>query len=166
MRDVYIALGSNLGERARNLAAAREAMAHDTVEIAAASSVYETAPWGPKPQGPYLNQVVRGTTQLAPGDLLARLLEIERALGRKRDGVERNGPRIIDLDILFYEGVPTDEPDLQIPHPRMLERAFVLVPLAEIAPELEVHGVRIADALAQLDRSGVTLYRPHGEEPG
>jgi 2-amino-4-hydroxy-6-hydroxymethyldihydropteridine diphosphokinase len=107
-----------------------------------------------------------GRRNSRPGDLLARLLEIERALGRKRDGVERNGPRIIDLDILFYEGVTTDEPDLQIPHPRMLERAFVLVPLAEIAPELMVGGVRIADALARLDRSGVKLFRPHGEEPG
>lgn len=166
MRDVYIALGSNLGDRARNLSAARKAMARGAVEIAATSSVYETAPWGPKPQGPYLNQVVRGKTQLAPAELLARLLEIERELGRERDGVERYGPRSIDLDILFYEGVMIDEPDLQIPHPRMLERAFVLVPLAEIAPELVVGGVRIAEALGGLDRSGVKLYRPHGEEPG
>jgi 2-amino-4-hydroxy-6-hydroxymethyldihydropteridine diphosphokinase len=166
MAEVYIALGSNLGDRARNLAAAREAMARGTVEIAAASSVYETAPWGPKPQGAYLNQVVRGTTHLASAELLARLLDIERALGRERETEERYGPRTIDLDILLYGQLAMQEPTLQIPHPRMLERAFVLVPLAEIAPELEVGGLRIIDALAGLDRSGVALYRPHGEEPG
>jgi 2-amino-4-hydroxy-6-hydroxymethyldihydropteridine diphosphokinase len=158
MADVFIALGSNLGNRAQNLALACEALARNEIEIAAASSVYETEPWGPKPQGPYLNQVVRGTTKLAPKVLLSRLLEIERTLGRERDGVERYGPRTIDLDILLYGGETLAEPELQIPHPRMMERAFVLVPLAEIAPDLTVGGVAIEDALARLDRSGVALY--------
>jgi 2-amino-4-hydroxy-6-hydroxymethyldihydropteridine diphosphokinase len=158
MADVFIALGSNLGNRAQNLALACEALARDGIEIADASSVYETEPWGPKPQGPYLNQVVRGTTELAPKVLLSRLLEIERTLGRERDGVERYGPRTIDLDILLYGGETLAEPDLQIPHPRMMERAFVLVPLAEIAPDLTIGGVAIEDALARLDRSGVALY--------
>jgi 2-amino-4-hydroxy-6-hydroxymethyldihydropteridine diphosphokinase len=158
MAEVYIALGSNLGNRAQNLALACEELARETIEIGAASSVYETEPWGPKPQGPYLNQVVRGTTELAPKALLARLLEIERTLGRERDGVERYGPRTIDLDILLYGGETLAEPDLQIPHPRMMERAFVLVPLAEIAPDLTVGGLALADALARLDRSGVALY--------
>lgn len=166
MAEVYIALGSNLGDRAGNLAAARAALARGAVEIAAASSVYETAPWGPKPQGPYLNQVVRGTTGLAPEALLARLLEIERALGRRRETEERYGPRTLDLDILLYDDLVLREPALQVPHPRMLERAFVLVPLAEIAPELVVGGVRIIDALAGLDRTGVKVFRPHGQEPG
>jgi len=155
MAEVYIALGSNLGDRAHNLAAAREALAEGAVVISAVSSVYETEPWGPKPQGPYLNQVVRATTRLAPKALLARLLEIERSLGRERGGTERYGPRIIDLDILLYDDLLLREPDLQLPHPRMLERAFVLVPLAEIAPDLAVGGVRITDALAQLDGGGV-----------
>ena len=155
MAEVYIALGSNLGDRAHNLAAAREALAEGAVDISAVSSVYETEPWGPKPQGPYLNQVVRATTRLAPKALLARLLEIERALGRERGGTERYGPRIIDLDILLYDDLLLREPDLQLPHPRMLERAFVLVPLAEIAPDLAVGGMRITDALAQLDGGGV-----------
>jgi 2-amino-4-hydroxy-6-hydroxymethyldihydropteridine diphosphokinase len=158
MADVFIALGSNLGNRAKNLALACEALARDGIEIAAASSVYETEPWGPKPQGPYLNRVVRGTTELAPKELLARLLETERTLGRKRDGVERYGPRTIDLDILLYGGETLAEPELQIPHPRMMERAFVLVPLAEIAPDLTDGGVAVEDALARLDRSGVALY--------
>jgi 2-amino-4-hydroxy-6-hydroxymethyldihydropteridine diphosphokinase len=158
MAEVYIALGSNLGERAQNLAAARAALAEGAVEISAVSSVYETEPWGPKPQGRYLNQVVRATAQLAPKALLARLLEMERALGRKRGGTERYGPRKIDLDILLYGDLLLRDPDLQLPHPRMLERAFVLVPLAEIAPDLAVGGVRIADALARLDRGGVKPF--------
>jgi 2-amino-4-hydroxy-6-hydroxymethyldihydropteridine diphosphokinase len=158
MAEVYIALGSNLGNRAQNLALACEALARNEIEITAASSVYETEPWGPKPQGPYLNQVIRGTTKLAPKALLARLLDIERTLGRERDGVERYGPRTIDLDILLFGDEKLAEPDLQIPHPRMMERAFVLVPLAEIAPDLTVGGVAVADALARLDHGGVALY--------
>lgn len=158
MAEVYIALGSNLGDRAQNLAAARGALAQDAVDISASSSVYETEPWGPKPQGRYLNQVVCGTTQLAPRALLARLLKIEQALGRERDGAERYGPRKIDLDILLYDDLVLREPDLRVPHPRMLQRAFVLVPLAEIAPDLSVGGVAIGDALARLDRGSVKLF--------
>ena len=158
MRLDVRALGSNLGDRAQNLAVAREALVQGPVEISASSSIYETEPWGPKPQGPYLNQVVRGTTQLAPSVLLTRLLEIEQSLGRERDGTARYGPRKIDLDILLYGDVVLLEPELQIPHPRMLERAFVLVPLAEIAPDLRVGGTAVKDALSKLDRSGVARY--------
>lgn len=160
MAEVYVALGSNLGDRAHNLAAARDALGRGALIIERASSIYETEPWGAANQGPYLNQAVLGRTQLAPRALLAKLLEIERELGRDRSHAERFGPRVIDLDILLYEGVVLSEPDLQIPHPRMMERAFVLVPLAEIAPELEVGGTRIKDALAKLDRSGVVPFRP------
>lgn len=160
MPEVYIALGSNLGERERNLAAARDALSRSAMEIERASSIYETEPWGPGPQERYLNQVVRGPTRLAPRDLLDRLMDIERGLGRDRTKGERFGPRVIDLDILLYGDVAVDEPDLQIPHPRMMERAFVLVPLTEIAPDMAVGGAPVADALARLDRSGVALYRP------
>ena len=158
MAEAFVALGSNLGDREENLTAARAALADGVLAQIAASSIYETAPWGPVPQGRYLNQVVRGTTKLAPKALLARLLDIERTLGRERDGVERYGPRTIDLDILLFGGEKFAEPDLQIPHPRMMERAFVLVPLAEIAPDLTVGGVAVADALARLDHGGVALY--------
>jgi 2-amino-4-hydroxy-6-hydroxymethyldihydropteridine diphosphokinase len=166
MAEAYIALGSNLGDRERNLASAREALGRDTLKIERTSSVYETEPWGAANQDRYLNQVVRGTTPLAPHDFLAQLLDIERALGRDRTNAERFGPRVIDLDILLYDGITRNEADLQIPHPRMMERAFVLVPLAEIAPELAVGGVPVAEALAKLDRTGVAIFRPHGEEPG
>lgn len=156
MHDVFIALGSNVGGRAANLAAARDALAQALV-LTGSSSIYETDPWGPIKQGRYLNQVVRGTTALTPGTLLAKLHEIERALGRDRAGETRYGPRTIDLDILLYGNVVVDEPDLQIPHPRMMERPFVLVPLSEIAPDLTVRGVQVKEALAQLDRSGVAI---------
>ena len=158
MTEVFIGLGSNLGDREGNLAAARSALSRGVIDIAAESSVYETEPWGPVPQGRYLNQVLRGETTLDPHGLLAALLEIERALGRDRTREQRYGPRTIDLDILRYGDREVREPDLQIPHPRMIERAFVLVPLAEIAPEIIVGGVPIADALARLDRSGVVRY--------
>jgi 2-amino-4-hydroxy-6-hydroxymethyldihydropteridine diphosphokinase len=160
MAEVHVALGSNLGDRERNLAAARDALGRGTLTIERASSIYETEPWGAANQGRYLNQVVRGHTQLTPQALLASVLETERRLGRDRAHAERFGPRVIDLDILLYEGAAVNEPDLQIPHPRMMERAFVLVPLAEIAPDLTVGGERVADALAKLDRSGVVPYRP------
>lgn len=166
MAEAYIALGSNLGEREKNLASAREALARGGVKILRASSIYETEPWGPAPQGRYLNQVVRAETALAPEALLAFLLDTERALGRDRSRGERFGPRVIDLDILLYDERKIETPDLQVPHPRMMERAFVLVPLAEIAPELAVRGVRVADAKAKLDKAGVALFRPPGEEPG
>lgn len=158
MAEVYVALGSNLGDRERNLAGAREALAREALNITRASSIYETEPWGAANQGRYLNQVVRGTTLLSPHDLLTKMLDIERLLGRDRTNAERFGPRVIDLDILLYEGVSLNEPDLQIPHPRMMERAFVLVPLVEIAPALAVGGVKIANALAKLDRSGVKVF--------
>ena len=159
---VFLALGSNLGERERNLVQARETLARGVVTSPIASSIYETEPWGPVTQGRYLNQVVGGETALAPRDLLAKLLEIERMLGRDRAHEERYGPRTLDLDILLYGGREVREPDLQIPHPRMLERAFVLVPLVEIAPDLVVGGVLVAEALARLDRSGVVRYGHSG----
>jgi 2-amino-4-hydroxy-6-hydroxymethyldihydropteridine diphosphokinase len=158
MHEVYLGLGSNLGDRAANLAAAREALARNVLIGIRASSIYETEPWGPVPQGRYLNQAVGGSTDLTPRALLAKLFEIERVLGRNRARERRFGPRTIDLDILLYNDCAVSEPDLKVPHPRLLERAFVLVPLAEIAPDVRVKGIAIGDALARLDRSGVTHY--------
>jgi 2-amino-4-hydroxy-6-hydroxymethyldihydropteridine diphosphokinase len=158
MAKVFVALGSNLGDRASNLARARERLARGVLTDPVASSIYETEPWGPVAQGRYLNQVIGGETALAPRALLSKLFEIERALGRDRSSEERYGPRTIDLDILLYGDRTVREPDLQIPHPRMLERAFVLVPLAEIAADTAIGDVRLTDALARLDRTGVKPY--------
>jgi 2-amino-4-hydroxy-6-hydroxymethyldihydropteridine diphosphokinase len=155
MAEVYVGLGSNLGDRADNLARARAALDAGPLHVTAASSVYETEPWGPVPQGPYLNQVVRGEAKLAPRALLWEFFAIEAAVGRKRDNEVRFGPRVIDLDLLLYDDVTLSEPDLMVPHPRMLERAFVLVPLAELAPDKLIGGVSVRDALARVGRGGV-----------
>jgi 2-amino-4-hydroxy-6-hydroxymethyldihydropteridine diphosphokinase len=130
MAEVFIALGSNLGDRAGNLARARSALAAE-VTIRAQSSVRETRPQYVTDQPPFLNMVLRGTTDLAPGALLDFLKKIERNLGRKP--TRRFGPRLIDLDILYYEDKIVNEADLVLPHPRIAERDFVLLPLAEIA---------------------------------
>ena len=160
MARVFVALGSNLGDRERNLSRAREALSQGVVAAGASSSIYETEPWGPVAQGRYLNQVVGGETALAPRDLLAKLLEIERTLGRNRSREERYGPRTIDLDILLHGNRAVREPDLQIPHPRMLERAFVLVPLNDIASDRTIAGMRVKDALARIDATGITRLPP------
>lgn len=151
---IHIALGSNLGERLQHLARARELMG-EFVHISAESSVYETPPWGVVDQPRFLNQVVRGSTALAPLHLLNSLKAVERQMGRVK-GV-RYGPRIIDLDILLYGRRVINYKRLQVPHPRMLERAFVLVPLAEISPDLIVPGANhaAAELLAGVDQAGI-----------
>jgi 2-amino-4-hydroxy-6-hydroxymethyldihydropteridine diphosphokinase len=155
MAEVYLALGSNLGNRIENLARARAALTERAIALTALSAVYETEPWGSVVQGRYLNQVLWANTGLAPRALLAAALAVERGLGRDRQQETRFGPRTIDIDILLYGGAAIKEPGLEIPHPRLLERGFVLVPLAEIAPDLVVNGVRVSEALARLDRSGI-----------
>lgn len=158
MADAYIGLGSNLGDRIANLEAARRAIESGGGKIQAASQIYETAPWGPVAQGDYLNQVIRIETGKTPRALLDALRAIETALGRDRANEVRYGPRKIDLDILVFGTERIDEPDLTIPHPRILERAFVLVPLAEIAPGLTIGGVGIREALRRAGTAGVRLY--------
>jgi 2-amino-4-hydroxy-6-hydroxymethyldihydropteridine diphosphokinase len=132
-----IALGSNLGDRAALLNAALQSLAqHAGIRLLAASSFHETQPVGPVPQGPFLNAAAAIHTSLAPLDLLRVLLEIERVHGRDRRHAIRWGPRSLDLDLLTYDQVVTESPDLQVPHPRLKERLFVLEPLAEIMPDL------------------------------
>ncbi len=155
---VYLALGTNMGNRPANLAAARAALP-PAVGILAASPVYATPPWGVLDQPAYLNQVLEGETGLTPMELLEELKRLETELGRK-PGI-RYGPRLIDLDILFYDDLVLETPRLTIPHPRLAERAFVLVPLADLAPGL-LHprlGKTILELLAAADRSGIELYQ-------
>jgi len=136
----YIALGSNLGDRERHLRAALEALrALRGVRDVVASRVYETDPVGPGEQEPYLNAVARVSTDLSPRDLLDRLLAIERSEDRER-GPVRNAPRTLDLDLLLYGEREIDEPGLVVPHPRMAQRAFVLEPLCDLAPDLVIPG--------------------------
>jgi len=151
----YLCLGANLGDPRATLALALVRLAGPEVEIVQASALYETPPWGPVAQGVYLNQVVAVDTTLAPHALLHRALEVERQLGRDRTRETRYGPRPIDIDILAFGDVHLADAGLELPHPRLLERAFALVPLLEIAPEITIGGVRAAEALAGLDQSGI-----------
>lgn len=161
MPDIYIGLGSNVGNRIAHLAAGRDAIASRVGPILAASSLYDTDPWGPVPQDNYLNQVVAVSSAILPGDLLAMLHEIERAAGRGRANEVRYGPRALDLDILLYGDRAINEGGLTIPHPRIAERAFVLVPLAEIAPDLAIGGVPVATLLGRIGSAGVRRYDPY-----
>lgn len=135
----YLGLGSNLGDRDGNLRGALEMLgAREGITVAEASSFIETDPvGGPEGQPKFVNAAAAVDTTLSPRELLGACQEVERALGRERGPDEvRWGPRTIDIDILLYGEQVVDEPDLQIPHPRMHEREFVLVPLAQIAPEV------------------------------
>lgn len=138
--EAVVGLGANEGETIAALAAARHALAAlpDTT-LAAASSLYRTAPIGREDQPDFLNGVCLLKTRLAPEVLAQALFDLERTLGRVRTGV-RNGPRVIDIDLLYYEGVVRDEPALTLPHPRLHERAFVLYPWAEIMPGFRIPG--------------------------
>jgi 2-amino-4-hydroxy-6-hydroxymethyldihydropteridine diphosphokinase len=155
---VFLALGSNMGNRLANLKAS---ISNLTPQMAVKnkSSVYETPPWGFTEQAPFLNQVVMAHTYLKPQALLSHLKRLETALGRVPNF--QNGPRLIDIDILFFDDLALDTPPLVIPHPRLHQRAFVLVPLAEIAPDF-VHpilGKPIHELLDGLDRSDIKLFK-------
>jgi 2-amino-4-hydroxy-6-hydroxymethyldihydropteridine diphosphokinase len=151
----YIGLGANLGQRERTLREAVRRIAR-LGTITAVSSLYETEPVGFREQPSFLNAVVALETELTPVELMRELLAIERSMGRQR--TFRNAPRTLDLDMLLLDGIVVETPGLTLPHPRMDERAFVLVPLAEIAPDL-VHPVQrqtVSELLDELpDASGV-----------
>ena len=165
--QAFVSLGSNLGDREAALCGAVAALrATRGVQDVVVSPVYETDPIGPGEQGPYLNAVARLETTLAPEALLARLLAIERVAGRER-GPERNAPRTLDLDLLLYGDHCIETPDLQVPHPRMCERPFVLEPLRDLAPEL-VHPLtqlRIEDLARQVHDPAAVRRRDTRGDP-
>ena len=156
MVEAFIALGGNLGDVRATFAQAI-AMLCDGVEVRllARSSDYRTPPWGVTAQPAFINAVIAVATSLSPRELLSRLQACERALGRDRGREQHWGPRPIDLDLLAYDEVTLREPDLTLPHPRLFERAFVLVPLAELGPDRLITGIRVRDALARVDASGI-----------
>lgn len=150
----FLGLGGNLGDPAAAMAAALRALdRHAGVAVAAVSSLYRTPPWGVTDQPDFLNAVAALDTTLSARRLLDLCLAVERDLKRVR--TERWGPRAIDIDILLFGDEAIDAEGLQVPHPRMADRAFVLVPLAEIAPELRLGGESLAGRRAGLDASGI-----------
>jgi 2-amino-4-hydroxy-6-hydroxymethyldihydropteridine diphosphokinase len=152
MSRVYVALGANLGNREATIRAAlAELDAVPGVRVVAVSSLVETDPVGYVDQPAFLNGAAALETTLAPRQLLDLLLAVERRFGRAREGVPPEGPRTLDLDLLLYESAELDEPGLTVPHPRLHERRFVLEPLSELDPSLEVPGKgEIQTLLAEL----------------
>lgn len=154
---VYLGLGTNKGDRQANLRAVIEDLPPE-VTVTAESSVFQTPPWGFTDQPDFLNMVVAGETSLPPLELLSYLKDLEQQVGRTASF--RWGPREIDIDILDYGGLVLDLEGLTLPHPRMEARGFVLVPLAEVAPEW-VHprlGVSIQELLAEIDTGEIEIY--------
>ena len=152
--DAIIGLGSNVGDKAANIARALVLLAAGgDIRLVRRSRLYRSAPWGKSDQDWFVNACAAIHTALAPGELLARCQAVEQEMGRVRG--ERWGPRVIDVDILVFGDVISSEAALTLPHPRITERGFVLVPLAELAPNLAVEGRRVAEWLADIDHGDV-----------
>ncbi|HLH11964.1 MAG TPA: 2-amino-4-hydroxy-6-hydroxymethyldihydropteridine diphosphokinase [Methylovirgula sp.] len=155
--EIGLSLGSNIGDGPANIAAAlRHLEEGGAVEITAVSSIYKTAPWGYRDQPPFANACALGRTCLSPKALLAAVKKVEADMGRKE--TVRWGPRLIDIDILFYGEEPLNSEDLVLPHKELFNRAFVLVPLAEIAPDLRLAGRSIAEAARALAGNGIEKW--------
>jgi 2-amino-4-hydroxy-6-hydroxymethyldihydropteridine diphosphokinase len=154
--EALVAFGGNVGDVRATLArAVTEFCDGAEVKLIRRSSDYQTPPWGLADQPPFINLCLLVDTALSPKALLDRAQDVERSLGRDRAKEQRWGPRPIDIDLIAYDDVATDEPGLKLPHPHVLERAFVLVPLNEIAPDWVVAGVRVTDALGRVDQAGI-----------
>jgi 2-amino-4-hydroxy-6-hydroxymethyldihydropteridine diphosphokinase len=156
LAEAFIALGGNVGDVRATFDQAIAVMCDSGgVRIAARSSDYRTPPWGVTDQPAFVNAVIAVSTTLAPHALLTRAQACERALGRDRGKEQHWGPRTIDLDLLAYDDLILNDATLTLPHPHLFERAFVLVPLAEIAPDRVIAGIRVSDALTRVDTAGI-----------
>lgn len=157
----YLAFGGNVGDSRSTLDRAVAMLAQTPgIALIARSSDYKTPPWGVSDQAPFINLCVAIDTTLPPLDLLARGQEIERALGRDRANERRWGPRTVDIDIIAYGDLTLNEPGLELPHPRMFERAFVLMPLSEIAGSRRIAGRSLHEALGSVDTAGIERLPP------
>ena len=156
MASVIIALGGNVGDVRATFA---KAIAHvcgmAQAALIARSADYATPPWGDEEQAPFINACGEIETDLDPHALLFVLQKVEQKFGRTRDKERRWGPRTIDLDMIAYDDISLQKPDLTLPHPRLFERAFVLVPLAEIAPDRVISGIRVRDGLSSVSTQGI-----------
>jgi 2-amino-4-hydroxy-6-hydroxymethyldihydropteridine diphosphokinase len=163
MAEALLALGGNVGDARDTLDRAVAALCDgQEVRLLARSADYRTPPWGVADQPPFINLCIAVATSLMPHALLARAQAVEQALGRERAKERRWGPRPVDIDVIAYDDLALATPDLTLPHPRLFERAFVLVPLAEIAPERVIAGIKVRDALARVDATGVERLPPRG----
>jgi len=153
--NAVIALGSNIGDKAGNIDRAILLLTESgDVRTISRSRSYRTPPWGKTDQDWFVNACVSVITDLSPHELLRRCLDVEKQMGRERS--ERWGPRVIDLDVLVYDDVEMADKDLVLPHPHITGRAFVLAPLADVAPDLEIAGRPVTEWLARIDAEGVT----------
>lgn len=156
MAEAFLGLGGNVGDVRATLDKAIALLADGKdVALTARSSDYRTPPWGVTDQPPFINLAITVETALPPRTLLNRAFDIERALGRDRAREQHWGPRTIDIDLLAYDDIALEEPGLILPHPRLFERAFVLVPLFEVAPDRVIAGRRVREALALVDQAGI-----------
>ncbi len=156
MAEALLALGGNVGNSRAILDRAINLLCNGKdVRLIARSSDYRTPPWGFKYQPHFINLAIAVETTLDPRELLARAQDVELRLGRDRAHEKRNGPRTADIDIIAYDGLTLDEPNLTLPHPRLFERAFVLLPLAEIAGDCVIAGRRVDEAAQIVDAGGI-----------
>jgi 2-amino-4-hydroxy-6-hydroxymethyldihydropteridine diphosphokinase len=154
---IGLGLGSNIGDGAANIRRALDEIeARHIARVTARSSIWRTAPWGFTEQEDFANLCALAETRLSPTELLSVLKSLEKDLGRT-DSV-RWGPRLIDIDILFYDDLETADADLTLPHRELFRRAFVLVPLAEIAPDLVIAGRKVSEAAREIDRVGMQIW--------
>ena len=161
MTEALLALGGNVGNSRAILDRAVALLCDgNEVRLKARSSEYRTPPWGFKYQSPFINLCIAVETELSPRELLARAQAIELQLGRDRAHEKRWGPRTADIDIIAYGDLSVDELGLTLPHPRLFERAFVLLPLAEIAPDRVIGGRKVRDALDHVDSAGIERLLP------
>ena len=161
MAEALLGLGGNLGDVRTTLGRAITALCDGRdVKLVARSSDYRTPPWGVTDQPPFINLAIVVETALTPRALLDRALRVEAMFGRDRTKERRWGPRILDIDIIAFDALEIEESGLTLPHPHLLERAFVLAPLAEIAPHRKIKGTTVAEAFARLDPSGIEKLPP------
>jgi 2-amino-4-hydroxy-6-hydroxymethyldihydropteridine diphosphokinase len=161
LTEALLGLGGNVGDPRTTLDRAVAALCDGrSVRLVARSSDYLTPPWGVTDQPAFVNLGLVVKTTLAPRALLERAQHVEAQFGRDRARERRWGPRTLDIDIITYDDVEVDEPGLKLPHPRLFERAFVLAPLAEVAPDRAIRGITIAEALARLESGGIEKLPP------
>jgi 2-amino-4-hydroxy-6-hydroxymethyldihydropteridine diphosphokinase len=165
MAEALIALGGNIGDVRAMLDRAVAGLCDGReVRLLARSSDYRTPPWGIEDQPSFINACLMVATTLSPRALLERAHAVECSFGRNRAREQRWGPRTLDIDLLAYDDIVRAEPGLTLPHPRLFQRAFVLVPLAEIAPDRVIAGIKISDAAARIDATGIEKLPPRAAE--